>query len=69
MNQHKYTQDLLKLDGLHNASPVDTPLEVNIKYRSEEGKLIYDLIIYRKLVGSLNYLTITRPDIPLLSSK
>ena len=54
---------MLKLTDLHDASPVDTLLEVNTKYSSEEGKLIYDPTIYRQLVGSLNYLTIMRPNI------
>ncbi|KAH9780093.1 protein kinase domain-containing protein [Citrus sinensis] len=63
LNQHKYTQDLLKLVGLHNASPMDTPLEVNTKYSSKEGKVISNPTIYRQLVGSLNYLTITRSNI------
>lgn len=59
LNQHKYTQDLIALAGLQ----VDTPLEVNVKYHSAEGKLLSDPSLYRQLVGSLNYLTITRPDI------
>ncbi|KAM3320566.1 putative mitochondrial protein like [Capsicum chacoense] len=41
---------------------MDTPLELNVKYRREEGGLP-DPTIFRQLVGSLNYLTITRPDI------
>ena len=63
LHQHKYTQDLLSLAGLQDASSVDTPLEVNTKYRREEGNLISNPTIFRQLVGSLNYLTITRPDI------
>ena len=42
---------------------MDTPLEVNTKYRSEEGDLLPDPTVFRQLVGSLNYLTITCPDI------
>ena len=63
MHQHKYTQDLLSLAGLQDASSVDTLLEVNTKYRHEEGNFISNPTIFRQLVGSLNYLTITRPDI------
>nr|CAD1827361.1 unnamed protein product [Ananas comosus var. bracteatus] len=40
-----------------------TPLDNNIKLRREEGKLLPDPQPYRALVGSLIYLTITRPDI------
>ena len=32
LHQHKYTQDLLHLAGLQDASSVDTPLEVNTQY-------------------------------------
>ncbi|XP_057966221.1 uncharacterized protein LOC131156505 isoform X2 [Malania oleifera] len=42
---------------------VDTPMELNVKFRKEKGDLLADLSLYRKLVGSLVYLTITRPDI------
>jgi hypothetical protein len=63
LNQHKYTQDLISLAGLQDSSSVDTPMEINVKFRSEEGDLLSDPTVFRQLVGSLNYLTITRPDI------
>ncbi|RZC07885.1 Dual specificity protein phosphatase PHS1 isoform B [Glycine soja] len=56
-------EDLVQLAGLPNASPVDTPMEVNVKYRRDEGELLDDPTHYRKLVGSLIYLTITRLNI------
>ena len=63
LNQRKYTQDLIGLASLQDSPSVDTPMEVNVKYRSEEGDLLADPTMFRQLVGSLNYLTITRPDI------
>lgn len=63
LNQHKYIQDLIELAGLKDATAVDTSMEVNVKYRKDEGKLLPDPFLYRQLVGSLIYLTITRPDI------
>lgn len=63
LNQHKYIQDLIELAGLNDATAVDTPMEVNVKYRKDEGELLSDPFLYRQLVGSLIYLTITRPDI------
>jgi hypothetical protein len=42
---------------------VDTPLEVSVKYQPADGDLLPDHLLYRQLVGSLNYLNITRPDI------
>ena len=63
MNQHKYIQDLITLAGLEDTSSVDTPMEVNVKYRKDEGDLLEESTLYRRLVGSLIYLTTTRPDI------
>ena len=63
MNQHKYIQDLITLASLEDTSSVDTPMEVNVEYRKDEGDLLDDLTLFRRLVGSLIFLTTTRPDI------
>ncbi|XP_050887676.1 uncharacterized mitochondrial protein AtMg00810-like [Lathyrus oleraceus] len=52
--------------GLESANPVDIPLEVNVKYHRDDGDLFPDPLLYRQLVGSLNYLTITRIDMPFV---
>ena len=59
VNQHKYIQDLITLLGLEDTSSVDTPMEVNVKYKKDEGDLLDDPTLYRRLVGSLIYLTTT----------
>ena len=46
LNQYKYTQDLITLVGLQDTSSLDTPLEVNTKYRSEEGDLLSDPTVF-----------------------
>jgi hypothetical protein len=63
LNQHKYACDLVATTGLQEAPSVDTPMELHVKFRKEEGDLLVDPNLYRKLMGSLVYLTITRPDI------
>ena len=63
LHQHKYTSDLIELADLHDSSPVDTPVEVNLKLSKDDGDLLPNPHTYRRLVGSLVYLTITRPDI------
>lgn len=35
INRHKYTQDLITQACMKNATPVDTPLEFNVKYTKE----------------------------------
>ena len=57
VSQQKYVQDLIALACLQD------PLEVNVKFRRDEGDILPNPTLYRQLVGSLNYLTITRPDI------
>lgn len=49
--------------GLQLANLIDTPLEVNVKYHCDDGDLLFDPLLYRQLMGSLDYLTITRYDI------
>ena len=63
MNHHKYIQDLITLASLEDTSSIDTLMEVNFKYRKGEGDLLDDPTLYQRLVGSLIYLTTTRPDI------
>jgi hypothetical protein len=63
LHQHKYTQDILLLGGLESGNNVFTPLEINLKLCQNDGDLLPDPSIYRQLVSSLNYLTITRLDI------
>ena len=47
--------------GKLGAKPCSTPMAHNVQLTKEE--LFEDLERYRRLVGKLNYLTITRPDI------
>ena len=62
LDQHKYTLDLIDMAGLSHSTPVDTPLEVNLKLTQDSGDLLPDPTFYRQLVGSLIYLTNTRLD-------
>ena len=38
-------------------------MEPNLKLSKEESELVDDPLLYRRLIGKLLYLTITRPDL------
>jgi hypothetical protein len=63
LSQRKYVLDLLEEIGFLGARPVDIPMDPNQKLVKDERELFGDPGRYRRLVGKLTYLTITRPDI------
>ena len=63
ISQRKYAMDILEEIGMLNAKPVDTPMDPNTKLLPNQGEPLSDPGRYRRLVGKLNYLTVTRPDI------
>ena len=63
ITQAKYASELLSRAGLTDSKTVDTPVELNAHLTSTGGKPLSNPFLYRCLVGSLIYLTITRPDI------
>jgi len=63
LSQRKYTLDLLSETGMLGAKPVDSPMDVNCRLSDDQGELLHKPEKYRRLVGKLNYLTVTRPDI------
>nr|KYP76939.1 Copia protein [Cajanus cajan] len=63
ISQRKYALDILEETGLMNSKPVDTPMDPNAKLLPSQGEPFSDPERYRRLVGKLNYLTVTRPDI------
>ncbi|RVW23478.1 Retrovirus-related Pol polyprotein from transposon TNT 1-94 [Vitis vinifera] len=63
ITQAKYASDLLSQAGLTDSKNVDTPVELNAHLTSSGGKPLSNPSLYRRLVGSLVYLTVTRPDI------
>ena len=61
--QAKYTSDLISWAEITDSKIVDTPIEYNNRLNTHDGEPLLDATLYRQLVGSLVYLTVTRPDI------
>ena len=66
--QRKYTLDILTDTGMLDCKLIDTPMDPNVKLVTGQGELLRDPGRYQRLVGKLNYLTITQPDIFFLVS-
>ncbi|XP_050917155.1 uncharacterized mitochondrial protein AtMg00810-like [Lathyrus oleraceus] len=63
ISQRKYAMDILEETSLLNAKLADTPMDPGVKLLPNQGEPLSDSGSYRRLVGKLNYLTVTRPNI------
>ncbi|GAA0149902.1 transmembrane signal receptor [Lithospermum erythrorhizon] len=63
ITQSKYAKNLVKRFGLETASSKRTPLATHVKITKDEGGVSVDVSKYRSMIGSLLYLTASRPDI------
>ena len=68
ISRRKYTLDIVADTGMLDCKPIDTFMDSNVKLVLGQGEPLQDLGRYRRLVGKLNYLTITWPDIYFLVS-
>ena len=63
LSQTSYAQRHLEHANLGECNAIATPLEARVKFTQEEGGSKVNPTLYRSLIGSLQYLTHTRPDI------
>ena len=63
INQAKYISDLLKRFDMTGSSSVKTPMTPNIPLHADLSGNSVDQRSYRAIIGSLLYLTASRPDI------
>jgi hypothetical protein len=59
----QYALNKLSKYGMTVCKPISIPLEQNAKLSANEGDLVEDTTMYIRKVGSLIYMTITRPDL------
>jgi len=71
LSQAKYANDVLKRTGMQQCKPASTPMSASEKLSVYEGTplSVEDSTRYRSIVGALQYLTLTRPDISFAVNK
>jgi hypothetical protein len=71
LRQRKYALELLARAGMLKCAPVTTPMASSERLCSTDGDLLSpeEATQYRSLVGGLQYLTMTRPDLSFVVNK
>jgi hypothetical protein len=68
IGQRKYAQEVLDRFKMDQCNPVKNPVVPGNKLSKDEDGVRIDSTLYKQIVGSLMYLTATRPDITFVVS-
>ena len=63
ISQVKYVADILERFKMQNSKPAPTPTVMGLKLSKEDCNSDANPTLYKSMIGSLMYLTATRPDI------
>ena len=63
VSQSKYAKNLVKKFGLKSSKTAKTPMSTTTKLTKDENGAKVDPTLYRSMIGSLLYLTASRPDL------
>jgi transposase InsO family protein len=63
LSQEKYLREMLKRFQMEDSTPVSTPMVVGCKLSKDDISPDVDQRTYRSMIGSLLYITTSRPDI------
>ncbi|GAU31266.1 hypothetical protein TSUD_153410 [Trifolium subterraneum] len=69
LTQTKYIKDLLVKTNMFDCNPIATPMMSSCKLSKVGSDNVADATLYRSVVGSLQYATITRPEISFAVNK
>eukprot|EP00253_Pinus_taeda_P031643 PITA_31643 len=69
LSQSKYGRNLVDRFKMQDCKPATTLMEPGLKLLAQSSSPLVDETLFRQLVGSLIYLTATRPDISFATSK
>jgi hypothetical protein len=63
ISQTKYIREMLKRFGMEDCKPVITPMQTSCKLSKDDDSKSIDQRQYRSMIGSLLYVTASRPDV------
>jgi hypothetical protein len=63
ISQTKYIREMLKRFGMEDCKPVITPMQTSCKLSKDDDSKSTDQRQYRSMIGSLLYVTTSRPDV------
>ena len=69
LSQQQYINDILTHTHMTDAKPVTTLLATNMPLSLHTGLTLFNPIKYQTIVGSLQYLSFTQPDIAFVVNK
>lgn len=69
LSQRHYVLNMIEDAGLLASKPTALPLDPHIKLFASDGAVFPDPLVFRRLIGKLLYLTISRPDITFVVHK
>ena len=67
VSQGKYIKDILKKFGMSDGKAISTPMGTNGNLDSDASGNTVDQKLYRSMIGSLLYVTASRPDVMFIS--
>ena len=65
ITQSKYIKEILKKFGMEDSKLVGTPMYIGLKLTKDDDSKEVDQILYRSMIGKLQYVVHTRPNIAL----
>jgi hypothetical protein len=69
LSQQRYIRDLLSKTNMTEAKPISSPMASSSTLSAYTGDTMEDPTLYRSVVGSLQYLSLTRPDLAFAVSR
>ncbi|PKU66070.1 Retrovirus-related Pol polyprotein from transposon TNT 1-94 [Dendrobium catenatum] len=63
LSQNLYAKSIIQMAELHKCNSVANPSYTKLPDSGSDDQAAFDELKYRRIIGSLQYLTLTRPDI------